>query len=115
MSGTDQDEAHTTPKAAFYQTLNSIPPGHFTSYGRLASLCGVHVRQIQAWLRTLPRESGLPWFRIINSQRKITEHPGSITQYELLKAEGLLANKRGRFPVDRYWPDCLSSHQKDPD
>ncbi len=115
MSGTDQDEAHTTPKAAFYQTLSSIPPGHFTSYGRLASLCGVHVRQIQAWLRTLPRGSGLPWFRIINSQRKITEHPGSITQYELLKAEGLLADKSGRFPMDRYWPDCLSSHPKDPD
>lgn len=109
------DEAHNTPKAAFYQTLASIPPGYFTSYGRLASLCGVHVRQIQAWLRTLPRESGLPWFRIINSQRKITEHPGSIVQYELLKAEGLLADKRGRFPMDRYWPDCLSTHQGDPE
>ncbi len=115
MSGNHQDDVHTSPKAAFYQTLSSIPPGYFTSYGRLASLCGVHVRQIQAWLRTLPRESGLPWFRIINSQRKITEHPGSITQYDLLKAEGLLADNRGRFPKDRYWPDCLSTHQGDPD
>ncbi|WP_127559104.1 MGMT family protein [Saccharospirillum alexandrii] len=115
MSGNHQDDIHTSAKAAFYQTLSSIPPGYFTSYGRLASLCGVHVRQIQAWLRSLPRESGLPWFRIINSQRKITEHPGSMTQYELLKAEGLLADYRGRFPKDRYWPDCLSTHQGDPD
>ncbi|MFT4675433.1 MAG: methylated-DNA-protein-cysteine methyltransferase-like protein, partial [Reinekea sp.] len=34
----------------FYQTLAGVPPGHFTSYGRLADLCGVHVRQVLAWL-----------------------------------------------------------------
>ena len=100
---------YSSPKTAFYQTLASIPPGHFTSYGRLATLCGVHVRQVQAWLRSLPRDTELPGFRIINSQRRITEHPGSIHQYERLKAEGLLVDTRGRFPTDRYWPDCLSS------
>ena len=89
----------------FYQTLAAIPPGHYTSYGQLAKLCGVHVRQIQAWLRTLPRDSGLPWFRIINSQRKITQHSGAALQYRLLAAEGLLPDKRGKFPVEFYWPD----------
>lgn len=95
------------PRTVFYQTLAAIPEGYFTSYGRIADLCGVHVRQIQAWLRTLPNDSGLPWYRIINSQRKITEHPGSVTQHKNLAAEGLLPDSRGRFPKERYWPDCL--------
>ena len=95
------------PKIVFYQTLSSIPEGYYTSYGRIAELCGVHVRQIQAWLRTLPRDTSLPWFRVINSQRKITEHDGAVTQYNNLAFEGLLPDKNGRFPKDRFWPDCL--------
>lgn len=94
-----------TDRSVFYQTLSAIPEGHYTSYGRLADLCGVHVRQVQAWLRTLPEDSRLPWFRVINSQRKITRHPGARLQYERLAAEGLLPDQRGRFPVDYYWPD----------
>jgi methylated-DNA-protein-cysteine methyltransferase-like protein len=94
-----------TTKDAFYQTMAGIPEGHYTSYGALAKLCGVHVRQVQAWLRTLPRDSGLPWFRIINSQRKITEHTGAQAQYKLLAAEGLLPNKYGKFPIEYYWPN----------
>jgi len=39
----------------FNQTLASVPPGHFTSYGRLADLCGVHVRQVLAWIRAVPQ------------------------------------------------------------
>lgn len=94
-----------TDIAIFYQTLAAVPVGHYTSYGRLAGLCGVHVRQVQAWLRTLPRDSGLPWYRIINSQRKITEHTGAQEQYRRLAEEGLLPDARGRFPIEYYWPD----------
>ena len=93
-----------TDRTVFYQTLAGIPYGYYTSYGRLADLCGVHVRQVQAWLRTLPRDTELPWFRIINSQRKITEHPGAPRQYQRLAEEGLIPDDRGRFPADRYWP-----------
>lgn len=95
------------PKIVFFQTLAAIPPGYYTSYGRIAQLCGVHVRQVQAWLRTLPSDTQLPWFRIINSQRKITEHTGAVIQHKKLTAEGLLPEKNGRYPSDRYWPDCL--------
>lgn len=92
----------------FTTVLASVPEGYYTSYGKIADLCGVHVRQIQAWLRKLPRETRLPWFRIINSQRRITEHGGSHLQHQLLAAEGLLPGASGRFPKDRYWPDCLN-------
>jgi methylated-DNA-protein-cysteine methyltransferase related protein len=92
-------------KEVFYHTLSAIPQGRYTSYGRIAKLCGIHVRQVQAWLRTLPRDSGLPWFRIINSQRKITEHSGSARQYELLAREGLIPDRNGKFPIEYFWPN----------
>lgn len=92
-------------KEVFYQTMAAIPPGRYTSYGQIAKLCGVHVRQVQAWLRTLPAGSKLPWFRIINSQRKITEHPGAARQYQLLAEEGLIPDSKGKFPIEYFWPD----------
>jgi methylated-DNA-protein-cysteine methyltransferase-like protein len=91
-------------KEVFYQTMAAIPKGRYTSYGKLASLCGVHVRQVQAWLRTLPEGGHLPWYRIINGQRKITQHPGSLRQHKLLAEEGLLPNERGKFPIEYFWP-----------
>lgn len=94
----------TDKRAAFYQTLASIPTGQYTSYGQLALLCGVHVRQIQAWLRTLPEGSALPWYRVINSQRKISDHGGARRQYQKLAEEGLLPGPNGRFPAGCYWP-----------
>lgn len=94
-------------KEAFLQTLNAIPQGYFTSYGVLAQLCGVHVRQVMAWLRTLPNDTALPWYRVINSQRKISSHPKAIFQASILSSEGLLPdNKTGRYPCERYWPKC---------
>ncbi|MFT4675333.1 MAG: methylated-DNA-protein-cysteine methyltransferase-like protein, partial [Reinekea sp.] len=92
----------------FYQTLAGVPPGHFTSYGRLADLCGVHVRQVLAWLRALPADSTLPWFRILNSQRRISDHGGAARQYSLLAAEGLIPDRLGRFPKELYWPSLVS-------
>lgn len=89
----------------FYTTLSSIPKGHFTTYGTLAALCGVHVRQIQAWLRRLPEGSQLPWYRIINHQHRITEHPGASLQYQLLANEGLLPDAKGRFNRTFFWPN----------
>ena len=92
----------------FYHTLANIPVGHYSSYGAVAGLCGVHVRQVLAWLRALPPGSALPWFRILNSQRRISDHPGAARQYQLLADEGLLPDQRGRFAKDLYWPALKS-------
>ena len=95
-------------KEIFYQTMPAIPIGRYTSYGTLATLCGVHVRQVQAWLRSMPKGSNLPWFRIINGQRKITAHSGALKQHQLLAAEGVLPDKRGKFPVAYFWPNDIN-------
>ncbi len=88
----------------FTTVLASIPAGRYTSYGALAKLCGVHVRQVQAWMRRLPPGTGLPWHRVINSQRKITEHAGASEQKHRLIIEGVTPNASGRYPVEQFWP-----------
>ncbi len=97
---------HPSAFTAFTSTLAGIPKGSYTSYGKLAEVCGVHVRQVQAWLRKLPRDTQLPWHRIINSQRKITEHPGAALQHQRLAEEGVLPGENGKYPLGKYWPDC---------
>jgi len=93
-------------RRVFYSTLAAIPPGRYSSYGEIAKLCGVHVRQVLAWLRTLPGDSRLPWYRLITSQRKIADYPGNQRQYRLLAEEGLVPEPNGRFPRHLKWPDA---------
>ena len=90
--------------AIFLHCLSSIPKGRFTTYGQLAKMCGVHVRQIMPWLKQLPNDSSLPWYRIMNSQFKISSHPNQQQQHQLLAEEGLLPNKTGKYPVEQFWP-----------
>ncbi|MCU7810536.1 MAG: MGMT family protein [Candidatus Thiodiazotropha sp. (ex Notomyrtea botanica)] len=92
-------------RTVFYTTLAAIPPGRYCSYGDIAKLCGVHVRQVLAWLRTLPRDSNLPWYRLMTGQRRIAEYPGNHKQFQLLADEGLLPEANGRFPSHLRWPD----------
>jgi methylated-DNA-protein-cysteine methyltransferase-like protein len=89
----------------FYSNLAAIPAGRYCSYGDMASLCGVHVRQILAWLRTLPKDSRLPWFRLITGQRRIADYAGNQRQYRLLADEGLIPEANGRYPRQLRWPD----------
>lgn len=88
----------------FTTLLAAIPCGRYTSYGALATLCGVHVRQIQAWMRRLPAGTQLPWHRVINSQRKIADHGGASEQRQRLFAEGLAPDARGRYRASQHWP-----------
>ncbi|MCU7859774.1 MAG: MGMT family protein, partial [Candidatus Thiodiazotropha sp. (ex Lucinoma kastoroae)] len=68
-------------RTVFYTTLAAIPAGRYSSYGEIAKLCGVHVRQVLAWLRKLPKDSDLPWYRLITSQRRVADYPGNRKQY----------------------------------
>ena len=92
-------------RTVFYTTLAEIPPGHYCSYGDMAKLCGVHVRQVLAWLRTLPEGSDLPWHRLVNGQRQIADYPGNGEQYRLLAEEGVIPGPNGRFSPQLRWPE----------
>jgi methylated-DNA-protein-cysteine methyltransferase-like protein len=91
-------------KEVFYQTVAAIPAGSYTTYGELAKLCGVHVRQIMAWLKQMPKDSNLPWHRIINGQRRISDHPKKQQQHELLLLEGLVPDNKNKYSKEWLWP-----------
>lgn len=100
VSGLESDEQQLIN----HVNLAAVPRGRYCSYGDMASLCGVHVRRLLAWLRCLPDDTDLPWHRLINGQRRIADYPGRQRQYERLAAEGLLPGPDGRYPQQRRWP-----------
>lgn len=54
--------------------LNNIPAGEYIAYGELAKLAGFpgYARQVGHLMKTLPKDTKLPWHRVVNSQRKIS-------------------------------------------
>ena len=91
----------------FTTLVASIPVGRYTSYGELARLCGVHVRQVQAWLRRFPNGTKLPWHRIVNSQRKITAHASAHIQAQRLLAENIIPDANIQRPLKSLLPSIL--------
>ncbi len=72
-----------------------IPYGKVASYGQIARLAGLpkHARLVGYVLKHLDKESQIPWYRVINSQGKISvtrmDEKGNNVQQDLLEAEGV--------------------------
>jgi len=79
------------------------------TYGTLARLADAprrarHVGQI---LHRLPRETALPWFRVVNHSGKISlTGEGGKMQKNLLEREGVIFSDDGVIDLRRFgWPD----------
>ncbi len=72
-----------------------IPYGKVASYGQIARLAGLpkHARLVGYVLKHLDKESQIPWYRVINSQGRISvthiDENGKNIQQDLLEAEGV--------------------------
>lgn len=88
-----------------YTIVAAIPPGRVTTYGGIAAMTdGATPRMVGAALRRLPDGHGLPWHRVISASRRLADHGGARTQRELLIAEGVAFDGRGRVDAERLWP-----------
>ena len=79
-------------KARIWQTVAMIPAGKVASYGQIAGLIGLpsHARLVGATLRNLPKNTKLPWFRVVNASLRISlRGGGEARQRRLLEAEGV--------------------------
>ncbi|WP_456268405.1 MGMT family protein [Kushneria sp. AK178] len=82
-----------------------IPEGRVTTYGAIAGMTeGATARSIGALLRTLPQGHALPWHRVVAAGGRLADHDGAREQRELLSAEGVVFNARGRIPERFFWP-----------
>ena len=79
-----------------FQVITQIPYGRVASYGQIARLAGIpkHSRLVGYVLKHMDADSSLPWYRVINSQGKISlsrlNDQGQNIQVQLLMSEGIL-------------------------
>jgi methylated-DNA-protein-cysteine methyltransferase related protein len=76
-----------------YSILDALPTGETISYGELAKQSGFkgYARQVGQLLKQLPKDSALPWFRVINSKNEISfpiDSDAYLRQKEHLEKEG---------------------------
>ena len=75
------DEEKIFVQSRVFTALAEVPPGTVVTYGQLARLAGLPngARQVGRILGNLPRDTQLPWHRVINAAGKISlgqESPG---------------------------------------
>jgi methylated-DNA-protein-cysteine methyltransferase-like protein len=89
-----------------YTVMANIPPGKVASYGQVAAMAGLlnNARLVGRLLKLMPKDSSIPWHRVINSQGKISFPEGTAQyqkQYQLLQSEGLIF-KNGRVNMRQF-------------
>jgi len=83
-----------------YTILSYLEKGKLTTYGQLASQAGypAHSRHVGKILARLPKDTRLPWFRVVNSQGKISlKGDAFIRQKTLLEQDGIAITEQGKI------------------
>lgn len=87
--------------------VKQIPRGKVATYGQVARLAGIprNSRQVGTVLKTLPENSGVPWFRVVNSRGEISDRGDGTTrgrQRARLENEDVAFDERSRIPLDQF-------------
>lgn len=88
-----------------FAVIHQIPRGKVTTYGEIAKLAGYpgYARHVGKALGNLPKDSTLPWFRVINSQGKISLKGENLArQRALLMAEDIEVSSEGKVALRKY-------------
>ena len=89
---------------AIYAAVMRIPRGSVATYGQIAMAADLpgRARQVGYALHALPDGSPVPWQRVVNARGEISlsTHGGAGEhQRQLLRAEGIEFNRRGRIDL----------------
>lgn len=112
-------------QAKVWEIARLIPEGKVSTYGQIASMIPppgtMTLKDYEAFgarwaggaMASCPDD--VPWQRVINSQGKISPRPGAELQKELLRAEGVFFNEKGKIDFDQYgWggpdPEWCKAH-----
>ncbi len=89
-----------------WQVVAQIPRGRVATYGQVARLAELpgYARYVGYTMKNLPAGTKLPWFRVVNSQGRLS-FPQDSSQYESqkkkLESEGVVFIG-GRFSLTEY-------------
>lgn len=88
-----------------FACIYQVPVGKVATYGDIAKLAGMpsNARQVGKILSNLPADTKLPWYRIVNSQGKISlQGDRGDYQRQQLAAEGILLSAHGTISLRTY-------------
>lgn len=96
-------------KTKVWQIISLIPAGRVITYGTIAKLADLpnRARHVGRIMRELPKDTSLPWHRVINAAGAIAIRSGAGTslQKQRLEQEGLRFHNN-RVDLKHYgWPD----------
>jgi len=100
-------KARSDRYARIYRVVSRIPRGRVATYGQVAELAGLPgcARQVGYALHALrDSEQDVPWQRVVNARGEISlrvERGIEPIQQQLLEAEGLEFDVRGRLDLSR--------------
>lgn len=88
-------------------TVAAIPRGCIATYGDIATRAGLPgaARRVGTALRRLPRDTQIPWHRVVNASGKSSLPPGpqgADRQQRRLEDEGVLLGRGGAAALARY-------------
>ncbi|MGD8109083.1 MGMT family protein [Vibrio sp. TRT 17S01] len=88
-----------------FAVIHQIPYGKVTTYGDIAKMAGYpgYARHVGKALGNLPKDSKLPWYRVINSQGQISLTGSAMErQRNALQSEGVEVNEVGKVRLKNY-------------
>lgn len=88
-----------------FAVIHQIPAGKVSTYGEIAKMAGFpgYARHVGKALGNLPEGSKLPWFRVINSQGRISlKGEDLVRQREQLISDGIEVTNDGKISLKAY-------------
>ncbi|QIQ21322.1 MGMT family protein [Zophobihabitans entericus] len=88
-----------------YAVIAQIPKGKVATYGQIARLAGAptYIRQVCFALRKMSKDTKLPYYRIINSQGKISvKNESYLNQKQKLLGEGIAFGKNDKVDLKKF-------------
>lgn len=88
-----------------FAAIHQIPHGKVATYGDIAKLAGFpsHARQVGKVLSSLPKDTKLPWHRVINSKGEISLKGDNYDrQASKLRAENIEITEAGKIRLRDY-------------
>ncbi len=88
-----------------FAVIHQIPYGNVSTYGQVAKLAGYpgYARHVGKALGNLPKNSRLPWHRVINSRGEISLKGTSFDrQKSKLEEEGIIISLAGKVRLKEY-------------
>ncbi|MGO1298524.1 MAG: MGMT family protein [Vibrio sp.] len=100
-------------RAQIFLVIARIPQSSISTYGEIARMAGYpgYARHVGKALKKLPAGSHLPWYRVINSQGRISlTGEGFTRQRNQLLAEGIDVTSAGQVSLAKYrWDPTLTT------